>query len=90
MVGTREVSRTLADRQLVDEVLEQGIQTALARLATIRADAPPAPASCPAPWDGFRMANQVCALSELCALGSPGHYSFHPAPAVNFELEVAP
>jgi TetR/AcrR family transcriptional regulator, transcriptional repressor for nem operon len=32
MVGTIEVSRALADRQLADEVLEQGIQTALALL----------------------------------------------------------
>src|SRR5437660_5443715 len=32
MVGTLEVSRALADRQLADEVLEQGIQTALALL----------------------------------------------------------
>lgn len=32
MVGTLEVSRALADRQLADEVLEQGIGTALAVL----------------------------------------------------------
>jgi TetR/AcrR family transcriptional regulator, transcriptional repressor for nem operon len=32
MVGTLELSRALADRQLADEVLEQGIQTALALL----------------------------------------------------------
>ena len=32
MVGTLEVSRALADRQLADEVLEQGIQNALALL----------------------------------------------------------
>jgi hypothetical protein len=32
LVGTLEVSRALADRQLADEVLEQGIQTALALL----------------------------------------------------------
>ena len=34
MVGTLEVSRALADQQLADEVLEQGIHTALALLAT--------------------------------------------------------
>jgi AcrR family transcriptional regulator len=34
MVGTLEVSRALADRQLADEVLEQGIQTALALLGS--------------------------------------------------------
>src|SRR5947199_8649497 len=33
MVGTLQVSRALADRQLADEVLEQGIQNALALLA---------------------------------------------------------
>jgi hypothetical protein len=32
MVGTLEVSRALADRQLADEVLEWGVQTALALL----------------------------------------------------------
>jgi TetR/AcrR family transcriptional repressor of nem operon len=32
MVGTLEVSRALADRELADEVLEQGIQTALGLL----------------------------------------------------------
>ncbi len=32
MVGTLQVSRALADRQLADEVLEQGIQNALALL----------------------------------------------------------
>jgi TetR/AcrR family transcriptional regulator, transcriptional repressor for nem operon len=32
MVGTLEVSRALADRQLADEVLERGVQTALALL----------------------------------------------------------
>jgi TetR/AcrR family transcriptional regulator, transcriptional repressor for nem operon len=32
MVGTLQLSRTLADRQLADEVLEQGIQNALALL----------------------------------------------------------
>jgi len=45
MVGTLEVSRALADRQLADEVLEQGVQTALTLLgADPQADAPPAPA----------------------------------------------
>ena len=45
MVGTLEVSRALVDRQLADEILEQGIQTALALLgADPQADAPPAPA----------------------------------------------
>jgi TetR/AcrR family transcriptional repressor of nem operon len=45
MVGTLEVSRALADRQLANEVLEQGIQTALALLgADPQADPPPAPA----------------------------------------------
>jgi TetR/AcrR family transcriptional repressor of nem operon len=34
MVGTLQVSRALADRQLADEVLEQGIQSALALLGT--------------------------------------------------------
>jgi TetR/AcrR family transcriptional regulator, transcriptional repressor for nem operon len=32
MVGTIEVSRALADRQLADDLHEQGIQTALALL----------------------------------------------------------
>jgi hypothetical protein len=32
MVGTLQLSRALADRQLADEVLEQGIQNALALL----------------------------------------------------------
>jgi hypothetical protein len=32
MVGTLQVSRTLADRRLADEVLEQGMQNALALL----------------------------------------------------------
>jgi TetR/AcrR family transcriptional repressor of nem operon len=32
MFGTLQVSRALADRQLADEVLEQGIQGALALL----------------------------------------------------------
>ena len=36
MVGTLQVSRALADRRLADEVLEQGIQNALALLATPR------------------------------------------------------
>jgi len=45
MVGTLGVSRALADRQLADEVLEQGVQTALTLLgADPQADAPPAPA----------------------------------------------
>src|SRR4051812_9117269 len=34
MVGTLQVSRALADQRLADEVLEQGIQNALALLAT--------------------------------------------------------
>lgn len=34
MVGTLEVSRALADRQLADDVLEQGIRGALELLAT--------------------------------------------------------
>jgi AcrR family transcriptional regulator len=34
MVGTLQVSRALANRQLADEVLEQGIQNALALLGT--------------------------------------------------------
>jgi hypothetical protein len=34
MVGTLQVSRALADRGLADEVLEQGIQNALALLRT--------------------------------------------------------
>jgi TetR/AcrR family transcriptional regulator, transcriptional repressor for nem operon len=34
MAGTLQLSRALADRQLADEVLEQGIQTALALLST--------------------------------------------------------
>jgi TetR/AcrR family transcriptional repressor of nem operon len=33
LVGTLQLSRALADRQLADEVLEQGIQNALARLS---------------------------------------------------------
>jgi AcrR family transcriptional regulator len=33
MVGTLEVARALADRHLADEILEQGIQTALALLS---------------------------------------------------------
>jgi hypothetical protein len=32
MVGTLQVSRALADRRLADDVLEQGIQNALALL----------------------------------------------------------
>jgi TetR/AcrR family transcriptional repressor of nem operon len=32
MVGTLQLSRALADRQLADAVLEQGIQSALALL----------------------------------------------------------
>jgi TetR/AcrR family transcriptional repressor of nem operon len=32
MVGTLQVSRALADRRLADEVLEQGIDNALALL----------------------------------------------------------
>ena len=32
MVGTLQLSRALADRQLADEVLEQGIQNALTLL----------------------------------------------------------
>jgi AcrR family transcriptional regulator len=42
MVGTLQVSRALADQRLADEVLEQGIQNALALLGTPRADAPAA------------------------------------------------
>ena len=38
MVGTLQVSRALADRQLADEVLEQGIQNALALLGTAEHD----------------------------------------------------
>jgi len=34
MVGTLQVSRALADRQLADEVLDEGIQNALALLGT--------------------------------------------------------
>jgi TetR/AcrR family transcriptional repressor of nem operon len=41
LIGTLQVSRALADRQLADEILEQGIQNALALLGpSIRADAP--------------------------------------------------
>ncbi len=36
MVGTLEVSRALADRRLADEVLEQGIENALALLGSPR------------------------------------------------------
>jgi AcrR family transcriptional regulator len=36
MVGTLQVSRALADQRLADEVLEQGIQNALALLGTPR------------------------------------------------------
>jgi hypothetical protein len=32
LIGTLQVSRALADRQLADEVLEQGVQNALALL----------------------------------------------------------
>ena len=32
MVGTLQLSRALADKQLADEVLEQGVQNALALL----------------------------------------------------------
>jgi hypothetical protein len=43
MVGTLQVSRALADQRLADEVLEQGIQNALALLGTHeRVDAPAA------------------------------------------------
>ncbi|MFL5778751.1 MAG: TetR/AcrR family transcriptional regulator [Chloroflexota bacterium] len=38
MVGTLQVSRALADRRLADEVLEQGIQNALALLHTTEQD----------------------------------------------------
>ena len=38
MVGTLQVSRALADRRLADEVLEQGIQNALAVLRTAEQD----------------------------------------------------
>jgi len=38
MVGTLQVSRALADQKLADEVLEQGIDNALALLATNGAD----------------------------------------------------
>ena len=38
MVGTLQVSRALADRRLADEVLEQGIQNALALLRTAERD----------------------------------------------------
>ena len=38
MVGTLQVSRALADRRLADEVLEQGIQNALALLGSARQD----------------------------------------------------
>ena len=34
MVGTLQVSRALADQRLADEVLEQGIQNALALLGS--------------------------------------------------------
>jgi hypothetical protein len=34
MVGTLQVSRALADRRLADDVLEQGIQNALALLGS--------------------------------------------------------
>ena len=34
MVGTLQLSRALADRQLADAILEQGIQNALALLRT--------------------------------------------------------
>lgn len=30
MIGTSQLSRALADRQLADQVLEQGVQNALA------------------------------------------------------------
>jgi len=41
MIGTLQLSRALADRQLADEVLEQGLQNALALLgASYSADAP--------------------------------------------------
>jgi TetR/AcrR family transcriptional regulator, transcriptional repressor for nem operon len=33
MVGTLQVSRALADRRLADELLEQGVENALALLA---------------------------------------------------------
>ena len=36
MVGTLQVSRALADQRLADEVLEQGIQNALALLGSGR------------------------------------------------------
>jgi TetR/AcrR family transcriptional repressor of nem operon len=34
MTGTLQLSRALADRQLADEVLEQGLQNALTLLST--------------------------------------------------------
>jgi len=36
MVGTLQVSRALADQRLADDVLEEGIQNALALLGTER------------------------------------------------------
>jgi TetR/AcrR family transcriptional regulator, transcriptional repressor for nem operon len=36
MVGTLEVSRALADQQLADQVLEQGVENALALLGPVR------------------------------------------------------
>jgi TetR/AcrR family transcriptional repressor of nem operon len=38
MVGTLQLSRALADRQLADEVLEQGIHNALTALDATRSD----------------------------------------------------
>jgi hypothetical protein len=38
MVGTLQVSRALADQRLADNVLEQGIQNALALLGTAEQD----------------------------------------------------
>ena len=43
MVGTLQVSRALADRRLADDVLEQGIQNALALLG---AEQRVSPSSC--------------------------------------------
>ena len=43
MVGTIQVSRALADGQLADEVLEQGIQNALALLGAERQSWPARP-----------------------------------------------
>ena len=61
MVGTLQLSRALADRQLADEVLEQGIQNALALLGSrVQAES----ARC---WGMFRQVDDLDGTLASCA-----------------------